>query len=311
MLKFRQIEVFQRLMATGTTTRAARELSISQPAVSRHIAELESHLGFKLFNRIKGRLEPTTSAVQFANIVAQNFLGMQRIEHAAENIRNSIPQPIVISCLPALSTSILPKVASMIVQTNQTTSLQINTANVSEIIQKLQSHATDLALTLTFPPILGIEVEPFFTVEHVCAIPEGHDLAQKQVITAADFQDQPVIGWSEVGPLRFDKEATIFDDYLSPQDVRIITQTSHTRYAMVAAGLGITIAEPFASGPWLNNGIVLRKFEPKLDLTYGLCYPTGRIRSETVDVVRKAIVSTMQDWQSDHPSVFRVNLHQN
>ena len=310
MIKFRQIEIFKRLMATGTMTRAARELSISQPAVSRHIAELEGHLGFKLFNRIRGRLEPTTSAVEFANIVEQNFLGMQRIEHAAENIRNSIPQPVVISCMPALSTSILPKVARKIMETNSTTSLQIDTGNVPEIIQKLQSHSADLALTLVFPPILGIEVEPFFTLEHVCAIPEGHDLARKEVITPADFQDQPVIGWSEVGPLCFDKEATVFDDYLSSQDIKIITQTSHTRYAMVAAGLGITIAEPFASGPWINNGIVLRRFEPKLELTYGLCYPTGRIRSETVDAVRMAIVSTMQNWQSDDPSIFSVRLHQ-
>ena len=312
MIKFRQIEVFQRLMATGTTTRAARELSISQPAVSRHISDLESHLGFKLFNRIKGRLEPTTSAVQFANIVEQNFLGLQRIEHAAENIRNSIPQPVVISCIPALSTSILPKVATMIMQTNPTTSLHIDTGNVPEIIQKLQSHSADLALTLVFPPILGIEVEPFFTVDHVCAIPEEHELARKDVITAADFEHQSVIGWSEVGPLRFDKEATIFDEYLSSKDIRITTQTSHTRYAMVAAGLGITIAEPFASGPWLNNGIVLRRFEPKLELTYGLCYPTGRIRSESVAIVRKAIVETMRKLAvRQFKTFFRVRLLRN
>lgn len=296
-------------MSAGTTTRAARELSISQPAVSRHIAELESHLGFKLFNRIKGRLEPTISAVQFTRIVEQNFLGMERIEHAAENIRNSIPHPVVISCMPALSTSILPRVAKTIMVTNPATTLQIDTGTVTEIIQKLQAHSTDLALTLIFPPMLGIEVEPFFSVEHVCAVPEGHALAQKEVISAADFQNQPVIGWSEVGPLRFDKEATVFDDYLSAKDIRVITQTSHTRYAMVAAGLGITIAEPFASGPWLNNGIVLRRFEPRLELTYGLCYPTGRIRSESVDVVRAAIVSTMRKWHCGDTGVFRVRLH--
>ena len=91
-LRFRQVEVFRCLMAAGTATRAAAELSISQPAVSRHVAELESHLGFKLFDRVKGRLEPTTSAVHFARVVEQNFLGLARIERAAENIRDEVPQ---------------------------------------------------------------------------------------------------------------------------------------------------------------------------------------------------------------------------
>ena len=298
-LSFRQIEVFRCLMSAGTTTRAAARLSISQPGVSRHIAELEGHLGFKLFNRVKGRLEPTTTAVQFARVVEQNFLGLERIEHAGQLIREELSQPVTVACLPALSTSILPIVARKLGTRNQKLGLLVDTGTVEEIIERLQGFSADLALTLTFPPILGIELEPLFRVEHVCAIPEGHPLTKKEFITPADFEGETVIGWSAAGPLQFEKELAIFADYISNKNIRVTTHTSHTRYAMVAAGLGITIAEPFAAGPWTNNGVVLRRFEPRLELAYSLCYPTGRTRSESVDLVRNAILATVREWRSE------------
>ena len=302
-LRFRQIEVFRSLMSAGTTTRAAAELSISQPAVSRHLAELEAHLGFALFSRARGRLEPTSAAVQFARVVEQNFIGMARIEHAAENIRETLQEPVKVACLPALSTSILPLVGKTVREGNQDITLLVDTGTVAEIIEKLQNHAADLALTLTFPPILGIEVEPLFSVSHVCAMPEGHRLARKTTISPADFRNEPVIGWGAAGPLSFDKEAAVFSDHVAARDITITTHTSHTRYAMVAAGLGITIAEPFAAGPWLGKGVVLRRFEPKLRLTYSLCHPTGRMRSEPVGAVKRAIVSAVRTWGSEHDGI--------
>ncbi len=296
-LSFRQIEVFRCLMNSGTATRAAAKLSISQPGVSRHISELEGRLGFKLFERTKGRLAPTKAAVQFARVVEQNFLGLERIEHAGEKIRDNVSQPVIVACLPALSTSLLPMVARHIVSSNHVRSLEASTGTVTEIIEKLQNQSADLALTLTLPNIPGIESEPLLTVEHVCALPKGHPLAKKDVITAADFKNEAVIGWSPVGPLDFEKEAAIFADYVSVKDIRLTTQTSHSRYAMVAKGLGITIAEPFSAGPWLNNGVVIRQFVPSLPLSYSLCYPSGQVSSESVGTVRRAILSAVKEWK--------------
>jgi DNA-binding transcriptional LysR family regulator len=284
-------------MNSGTATRAAAKLSISQPGVSRHISELEGHLGFKLFERAKGRLTPTKAAFQFARVVEQNFLGLERIEHAGEKIRDNVSQPVIVACLPALSTSLLPIISRHIVSSNHVRSLEASIGTVTEIIEKLQNQSADLALTLTLPDIPGIESEPLLTVEHVCALPQGHPLAKKDVITAADFKNEAVIGWSPVGPLDFEKESAIFADYVSIKDIRLTTQTSHSRYAMVAKGLGITIAEPFSAGPWLNNGVVIRRFEPSLPLSYSLCYPSGRVSSESVGTVRRAILSAVKEWK--------------
>ena len=246
--------------------------------------------------------------MQFARIVEQNFLGLERIEHAAENIRDSVPQPVAVACLPALSTSLLPLVAQRIKQSNQIWSLLVDSGTVSEIIEKVQNLSADMALTLS------ISVDPrnrSGAAVHSGARLRGSGgtpLGARDSVCAADFRNETVIGWSPAGPLSFDKEAAVFADYVPNENVRLVTHTSHTRYAMVAAGLGITIAEPFAAGPWLNNGVVIRRFEPRLELSYSLCYPTGRIRSEAVSEVRKAILAAVREWRPLDEDVFTLRL---
>ena len=59
----RHIEVFRALMTAGSVTAAAQALFTSQPTVSRELARLEQLLGMPLFERVRGRLQPTAQAL--------------------------------------------------------------------------------------------------------------------------------------------------------------------------------------------------------------------------------------------------------
>src|SRR6266571_3110616 len=61
-MNLRQLEVLRAVMRCRTTIGAARELGMSQPAVSHAIKRTESQLGFRLFDRIHNRLVPTEEA---------------------------------------------------------------------------------------------------------------------------------------------------------------------------------------------------------------------------------------------------------
>ena len=58
-LRLRQLEALHTVAEVGSITRAADELGISQPAVSRLLADLSDQLGFKIFQRRNNILVPT------------------------------------------------------------------------------------------------------------------------------------------------------------------------------------------------------------------------------------------------------------
>ena len=61
-IKYRQLEVFSALMESGSVSGAAELLSLSQPAISIALSNLEEEVGFRLFHRTKGFFAPTPEA---------------------------------------------------------------------------------------------------------------------------------------------------------------------------------------------------------------------------------------------------------
>ncbi|BBK41404.1 hypothetical protein STVA_14240 [Allostella vacuolata] len=80
-LRYRSLEAFRIVYETGSVTRAAERLDLSQPAVSQLIARIERSFGFSLFDRGLGRrLEPTAAARALHADVCRTLEAMARME---------------------------------------------------------------------------------------------------------------------------------------------------------------------------------------------------------------------------------------
>ncbi len=304
MMQFRQIEAFRCLMLAGTSVGAARKMNVTQPAISRLIADLESTLGFRLFNRSKGRLEPTIAGVRFYRSVEENFLGLERLAQVAANIRDETPEGISIACLPVLATSIVPVILREFFKYHPHVPVTVDSISGPEILVRLQDMKVDIAICLAFPSIAGIEVETIMKMNVMCAMPAGHRLAERDVVTPGDLDGENMIGWVPILSQGYKEElSTLVKADSHPRHV-IKTHTSHTRYAMVANGLGVSIVEPFAAKIWRNNGVVVRPFESNISYQYVLAYPGGGIRSELMHDFREAVlkVSANYDFGFDEQS---------
>ncbi len=122
----------------------------------------------------------------------------------------------------------------------------------------------------------------------MCAVPVGHRLADKAVVTPQDLDGENMIGWVPIISQGYKEELSSLDNAGSHPRHVIKTHTSHTRYAMVANGLGVSIVEPFAAKIWRNNGVVVRPFASDISYQYVLAYPGGGIRSELMHDFREA-----------------------
>src|SRR5689334_3193463 len=110
MLSFRQIECFRAVIVLRSMTRAAEAMSISQPAVSRLMRDMEINLGLSLFRRRKGGLQPTEEALALYAEVERSFVGVGKIERAAIRIRERQAGNLRVCAMPALMHSFLPYV---------------------------------------------------------------------------------------------------------------------------------------------------------------------------------------------------------
>jgi LysR family glycine cleavage system transcriptional activator len=99
----RSLLIFSAVVRTGNCTAAAREFNLTQPSVSRNIAQLESALGTPLFVRRSFGLEPTAEGRLLHNAIEDS---LQRIERTVETIcqRNQRRQAVVLSLSTAFVT---------------------------------------------------------------------------------------------------------------------------------------------------------------------------------------------------------------
>ena len=272
-MKHRQLEAFRHVMQAGTSARAAEMMFVSQPAVSRLIKELEIYLGFKLFDRMRGRLVPTPEALKFYRGVNRFFIGVDELEHAAKQIREQGADALRISATPALSTGVLPKTIADFSRTHRNAAVEVETASFSQIALHLQTFQTDLGIAHAFPDLPGIKQIPLANIAHVCAIHKDHPLSQKQVIGPEDFAGENVLRILPEGQMNWDETKTVLERAAIKFRSVLGTQSSHTGYAMIAENLAVGLIEPFAAASWRGEGVVTRRFEPRTGYDYVAAVP--------------------------------------
>ena len=120
-MNLRQLEAFAAVMKSGSVTHAAQSMHLSQPAVSKLIADLEHAIGFKLFVRTRGSaLTVTPEAEFFFHEVERSFMGIDALKRIASDIRNLSAGNLHIVSLPALAYSFMPRVIRAVSYTHLT-----------------------------------------------------------------------------------------------------------------------------------------------------------------------------------------------
>jgi len=263
-------------MRTGSVTNAAASLYLSQPAVSRLIAELERSIGFRLFERTKGSAPvPTPEAEAFFQEVQRSFAGLQVLRQAAADIKNYRTGNLRIACLPALATGFVPTVIKEFRAANPAVRIQLQTRSSSTVRLWVAAQQFDLGLATPAGEVQGAQAESFMKMAGVCVLPPGHALTAKQVITPTDLQGEPFISLALEDPVR-PKIDRVFEDAGVERDVVVETQYAVTVCGLVKRGVGCAILNPLGASDFAEQDLVMRRFEPVIEFEYMLFLPTFR-----------------------------------
>lgn len=272
-MRLRQIEIFHAVYTHGSITNAAAALNVSQPSVSKVLAHAEQQLGYRLFDRIKGKLIPTPEAHQLFGHVRDVYDDVDRLRHVAVNLKAASAGRIRVATTPAFGLEILPRAVATFREEHSDAVFEIETLHLDAIRAALLESRIDIGLSFDPDKRPGIRRSRlakagFFVLAH-----DASQFPGKDVVTVDDLRDRPFIGLNRRGPL-----GQMLSDHLESlgfrPDVIAWTETYHVAKSLVAAGTGITIADEITARSTVGGDVVMLPLEPPLTFDISLMQRT-------------------------------------
>jgi LysR family transcriptional regulator, transcription activator of glutamate synthase operon len=201
-MEWHQINYFQTVAKVQHITRAAEQLSISQPALSRSIAKLEEELGVQLFDRKGRNIYLNRYGKMFLNRVEQSI---KQIEIGKQEIWDEIHPDsgtISLSFLPSLGMSVVPEIISSYKKKHPNIKFQLNQASNRQIVDQLKSRKVDLALIMLLHEDKEVLCQPLLTEELFLIVSIDHWLAAYNEVDLKMVKNEPFISFKKVNELQ-------------------------------------------------------------------------------------------------------------
>lgn len=299
-MNFKQIEAFRAVMLSNSMTAAAEALHTSQPNISRLIAQLEHGSGFKLFERVGGRLMATDEGVALFADVERAFIGLRSLENSAQTIRQRGTGRLRIAAVPSLSSTILPKVIKRFVAENPGVAISLQTSDSPMVAHWAASHFCDLGLaSFVSEDMPGLTSETICDVPGVCIFPKGHRLGALEVVGPRDLKDEEFISLSQNDGSRA-KVDRVFADDGGRRKLNLDTPHASTICSLVGQGLGVSIVSPIVALEYLHTGIETRPFLPQVRFTTYLVLPADRpqglLTQRFGKLIHEMLATVAKDW---------------
>lgn len=265
MINLRQIEAFRAIMLTGGITSAAELMNISQPAVSRLIADLQHALKLKLFERRGPRVTPTSEAMWLFRVVDRSFVGLDLIEQTARDLTARRTGALRIASMPALGVGFLPRYVAGFLAERPLVDINLRGSTSPTILEWVATGQCEIGFANATTDHVAVTVKKIpGGLPSVAILPPDHPLTAKQVLVPRDFAGQRFIS-NTTGTLFRHRIDAVFTAYQVPRIMHTEVQLTMTTCAMVAAGYGVSIVDPFSAYEYAGRGLVVRPFAPRVD----------------------------------------------
>ncbi|MDW2980107.1 MAG: LysR substrate-binding domain-containing protein [Rhodanobacter sp.] len=291
-MRLRHIELFHAVLTTGSLTGAADLLNISQPAASKALQHAEQQLGFALFSRVRGRLQPTQQALLLRHRVEKIAQELHDLQRLTANIARPESYPLRVTCTPTLAQALVPDATTQLRKAFPGTTAELFTRHSAEMCESLMLHETDIGLTLQDASHQGLRQESLCRGQVMVIAPPGWwspaELAQPLPVTA--LAGQPMIGIAMQDAL-----GRMLQNHLAQVDpaprTSIWVQTYQLAYSLVAQGEGLALVDPFTASRGGGEVVQTRPLKPQLDVVLYALYrqdsPLNPVQKHFLGLVRK------------------------
>ncbi|MFJ6452898.1 LysR family transcriptional regulator [Paenarthrobacter sp. NPDC091669] len=291
-MKLEQLRTFETVARVGHFTRAAEQLYLAQPSLSRQIAALETDLGVALFHR--GPSGATlTNAGELLLPIARRMLGdAQTAREQMNELAGLRRGRIRLGAPPTLCVSLVADVLTSFRSAHPGIELHITEGGSRFLVGALNESALDLALVVTRgtdPAVQGTELIPLLTEELVVVSAAGSSLPEE--LTLEELARIPQVAFNRSYDLRMATEAAFSARGLEPV-IAVEGAEMDAVLRFVERGLGVAVVPAMVviGRPGLRSA---RLIKPALTRTVNLARRNDIGPSAATAAMQEFIFSTV------------------
>ncbi|WP_321392581.1 LysR family transcriptional regulator [Emcibacter sp.] len=252
-MRFRQIEVFHAVMTSGTVTKAAKNLRVSQPSVTSSLQQTEQEIGFPLFDRTGGRLTPTAEARILFEEVNRAHDSLVAIERLCGRLKEGAAGHIRVAATPAISQRLLPIAITRFQKQHKRFTFDISSEHSPVILSNLDERPMSYHMGFTFgqDDLDGIGSIKIADLPVYCAVPAKWvsrmpvKPKDNEPIDLELLRDFPCVELYENEPLGQRARSLFLSAGVSPQNV-VRVHDHHMAASLVHNEIGFAILDALA-----------------------------------------------------------------
>lgn len=278
MMNYR-LEVFRQVAGLQSTTKAARALHLSQPAVTKHIQLLEAALRVPLFTRSASGMILTPAGILYLQHVQQIAQAHETIAQQLQAPGGTLTGRLRLGSNKTLLAYYLPEILARFKQRYPSVNCEIIDGNTDTIIGALLDQHIDLALIEGPCQRPEIQKRTFLEDEIIWIASPANPLVKIRQPTIAMVLRQPIIVREVGAGSRQFMEASLRQLHIRLHRLKIVQEipSPEAIKRLVMAGLGISYVFRISVESELAAGTLVKINCPKLNIRrpFSVLYPQG------------------------------------
>lgn len=250
MLNYNKLRYFYTVANHLNFTNAAKELFISQSAVSRHMRELEEELHAELFIRTNRNLILTDAGKILLEEVSSFFSREEELIKKVRAAANKTNTELSIGFMGIQPAFHMSSISNEMIMEYPNLTINMRRYNMDEVETAIHMHEIDIALRLRMGSFDDINLEHLIldSAPPAIVVSKRHPLSNKKTADLAEFRNDRLLMLSEKDsavPYRYTK--TLFErHHLKPKDILVYDQVE-TILMMIHSDAGISLLSKFAA----------------------------------------------------------------
>lgn len=279
-LDTRQLRAFATLAQTGSFTLAARELNLTQSAISHSMKALEDEVRCRLLDRIGKKVTLTQAGEQLLVHAQKILLEMETARERLDALSRWGHGRLRLGASLTACQYIVPPVLREFKESFPHCTITIEPGDTAVALDLLRQHRIDLAIALEPHAESQFDFEPLFTDELKFIVSPLHPWARAGRVERAEIVRQNYILYTKTS-LMFEMVGAYFHAEKLVLPTSIELGNVEAIKELVKLGLGISILAPWVVQEELQNGalVALPLGKRKLKRRWGVLSWRGRRRS--------------------------------